>query len=429
MALQEQTAGVIDRVRNRSVAVFERLRERPELVYWVSIPALVLVIVWMGLLFRGRYLDLEVYRLGVQTWLGGGDLYGTLPATRAGVVLPYIYPPFAAMLMVPLAALPWHLAVIGMFGLSMVSLGFVIYLVLRRLWPSGTRSGALAITTLLLVPSVMLEPISQTFSFGQINLELMALVAADCLVRRPRWPRGLLVGIAMAIKLTPGIFLLYFLLRRDYRGAAMSVIGAAVASGVGFLIAPTESMRYWGGGISGTSGVSGSPFITNETFQAVLVRAGFEGPTMKALWVLLSALTVFLAASAIRRGEAELAMVVTAGVGLLVSPTSWSHHYAWIVPALMVMTAAAWRFRSSLWATVTAVLAVVFVLSPFHWLPRGPFLPNGQYFEMSWTPAQKAVGASYVIVTLAVYVLLWWTWRQRANEPFPDSERGESSAR
>ncbi|HZZ45985.1 MAG TPA: glycosyltransferase 87 family protein [Pseudonocardia sp.] len=428
MALRERTVGVIDGLRERSAGLFGRLRERPELVYWVSILGLLVVITWMGLIFRGRYLDLEVYRLGVQTWLRGGDLYGALPPTRAGVVLPYIYPPFAAILMVPLAALPWHVAVVAMFAVSMASLACVIYLVVRRLWPSLTRSGALAVTSIVLVPTPMLEPISQTFSFGQINLELMALVALDCLVRRPRWPRGVLVGIAMAIKLTPGIFLLYFLLRRDYRAALMSVVSAAVATGIGLAVAPSESLRYWGGGISGTSGVSGSPFITNETFQAVLVRAGFEGITMKVLWLLLSALIVFLAAPAIRRGEPELAMVVTAGAGLLISPTSWSHHYAWIVPALMVMAASAWRFRSSLWSTVTAVLAVVFVLSPFHWLPRGPFLPNGQYFEMSWTPAEKLVGATYVIVTAAVYVLLWWTWRQRADGQTPRSGQVESSA-
>ena len=64
-----------------------------------------------------------------------------------------------------------------------------------------------------------LEPVLQTFEFGQINLLLMALVAVDCLVDRPRWPRGMLIGIAAAIKLTPAVFLLYFLLRRDYRAA------------------------------------------------------------------------------------------------------------------------------------------------------------------------------------------------------------------
>jgi alpha-1,2-mannosyltransferase len=429
MASRERAVGTTGGLRERAAAVIGKLQGRPQLLYWVSIPALVIVLTWLGVLFQGRYLDLEVYRLGVHTWLSGGDLYGTLPATRAGVSLPYIYPPFAAILMVPLAVMGWNAAVVAMFAVSLLSLAFVVYLVLRRLWPSGTPSGTLAVTVAILAPSMALEPILQTFSYGQINLELMALIAADCLVRRPRWPRGLLVGIAAAIKLTPAIFLVYFLLRRDYRAALMTVLGAALATGAGFLVAPAESLRYFSGGLSGTSGVSGSPFITNETFQAVLVRAGFEGLTMKMIWLVLSVLTLLLASSAIRRGEPALAMVVTAGVGLLVSPTSWSHHYAWIVPALMVTAVAAWRHRSSLWASVTVVLTVVFILSPFHFLPRGPFLPNGQYFEMSWTPAQKAVGASYVIVTVAVYVLLWWTWRRHASEQTPEPEQMESSAR
>lgn len=52
------------------------------------------------------------------------------------------------------------------------------------------------------------------------------LVAADCLTCQPRWPRGLLVGIAAAIKLTPAAFVLFFLLRRDYR-AALDTCSAA----------------------------------------------------------------------------------------------------------------------------------------------------------------------------------------------------------
>ena len=48
------------------------------------------------------HIDLEVYRNGVQAWLSGGDLYGPLPETSAHIALPFIYPPFAALLMVPL---------------------------------------------------------------------------------------------------------------------------------------------------------------------------------------------------------------------------------------------------------------------------------------------------------------------------------------
>src|SRR5436305_1158817 len=81
-------------------------------------------------------------------------------------------------------------------------LGIPMSAVLRTVWPSGGPSGAVAGASLLTVPALVLEPVSQTFSFGQINLVLMAMVAVDCLLVRGRWPRGVLVGLAAAIKLT-----------------------------------------------------------------------------------------------------------------------------------------------------------------------------------------------------------------------------------
>jgi alpha-1,2-mannosyltransferase len=394
-------------LRGRANGLASLLRARPSWLYVVSVPALAIVIVLMATTFGGHYLDLEVYRLGVHAWLSGRDLYGVLPVTSAGVVLPFIYPPFAALLMVPVTVSSWVFAAVAVFTASLLSLAITIYLVLRRLWPEGGLSGALAGTSALLVPCLALEPVWQTFSFGQINLMLMAMVTVDCLMPRTRWPRGVLIGLAAAIKLTPAVFLLYLVLRRDYRAAAATVISGAVATGIGMLVAPGPSMRYWGGGLAGAGGVSGSPFFTNQTFQAVLVRAGVDGPAMKAGWLVLSVGLVFLAAPAIRRGQRPLAMVVTAGVGLLVSPTSWSHHWVWIAPALPVVAATAWRARSRLWMAVTVVLVVTFVVASHR------FLPHDNNRELSWSALQQVVGASYVIVTVVVYILLWRAWRHR----------------
>jgi alpha-1,2-mannosyltransferase len=382
---------------------------RPNWIYLVAVPALVAMVTRMAATFGGHYLDLEVYRLGVHAWLSGGDIYGILPVTSAGVVLPFIYPPLAALVMVPLTVLSWPVAAILMFALSLSALVATLYLVARRLWPRAAPRTMLAVTSLMVAPALLLEPVSQTFSFGQINLVLMAMVAADCLIDRPRWPRGLLVGLAAAIKLTPAVFVLYFLLRRDYRAAFGTLLGAAAGTAVGALVAPGPSLHYWTGGLAGASGVSGSPFFTNQTFQAVLVRAGIDGLPMKALWLLLSAGLLLLAAPAIRRGPRALAMVVTAGVGLLVSPTSWSHHWVWIAPGLLVVAVLAWRARSWRWALAGAVLAVSFVMAPFHQLPHD----NNR--ELTWSAAQQTVGASYVIVTVAVYLLLWHSWRRRTQ--------------
>jgi alpha-1,2-mannosyltransferase len=385
--------------------LFEAYRRRPALVYWISVPLLVAAIAALHKYLGTYFLDLEVYRLGVKVWLSGGDLYGVLPPTTVGRLLPFIYPPFAAILMVPLTVVSWTIAWVTLFVLSLGALALTVYLFVRRLWPSGGRAGALASTSMLVPFCLVLEPVSETFKFGQINLILMTLVTADCLVERTRWPRGVLVGLAAAIKLTPAAFVLFFLLRGDRRAVVVAGLTGLVATGVGALVAPAQSVRYWGGGLAGAGGLSGSPFFTNQTFQAVFTRAGITGVERTAGWLLLSVCLLLLAVPGIRRAPAPLALVATAGVGLLVSPTSWSHHWVWVAPALVVAAVSAWRARSPGWAWVTAIIAVTFAVAAHQ------FLPHDDQRELTWSVLQQIIGASYVIVTVALNVVLWREWR------------------
>ncbi len=406
--------------------LLEQLRA-PRRVLLVTVPLLALVIAGLVVHTGGRHIDLEVYRNGVQAWLAGGDLYGPLPETSARIALPFIYPPFAALLMVPLAVVSWTAAWVSLLGLSTLSLGATLYVVARRMWPDGGSAAALSVASIALPlalavepgkpidfaaasdsrgPPLALEPVLQTIEFGQINLILMALVALDCLVARPRWPRGLLIGIAAAIKLTPAVFLLYFLLRRDYRSAAVVVLSGAVATVIGFVVAPRSSWTFWLD--NPVAGVSGSPFFTNQTFQAVLVRAGVDGLAGRIGWIALSVGLLMLAVPAIRRASAPLSMVATAGVGLLISPTSWSHHWVWVAPALLVAAATAWRTRSRVWTVITLASAAVFVIAPHQ---QG--LPRAGDRELSWTPLQQVVGSTYVWFTTLLFVLLWFAWRRR----------------
>lgn len=319
-------------------------------------------------------------------------------------MLPFIYPPFAALVLVPLAVVPWVVASVSLLVLSTISLLITLYVVARRLWPATGRRSTLFLAAIALLASFALEPVLQTIQFGQINLALMALVTLDCLVERSRWPRGLLVGIAAAIKLTPAAFVVYFLLRRDYRAATTAAVSGAAATVIGFLVLPGPSVRFWLD--NPTHGVSGSPFFTNQTFLAVLVRAGVDGVPLTASWLLLSIGLLTLAVPAIRRGSAPqsapLALVATAGVALLVSPTSWSHHWVWVAPALLVAGANAWRYRLTWWFGVTAALPAVFVIAPHqHAVPRA--VDGG----LPWSPLQQIVGSTYVWFTMLLYVVLW----------------------
>jgi alpha-1,2-mannosyltransferase len=391
----------------------------PSRVLLVTVPLLALALAGLVAHTGGRHIDLEVYRFGVQAWLAGGELYGPLPETSGHIVLPFIYPPFAALLMVPLAVVPWVVAWVALLGLSTLSLGTTLYVFARRLWPAGGRSGALSVASIALPlalavepgraidfdhpvegrPAFGLEPVLQTIEFGQINLVLMALVALDCLVERPKWPRGLLIGVAAAIKLTPAAFVLFFLLRRDYRSAATAAVSGAAATALGFVVSPAQSWSFWS---DPAGGVSGSPFFSNQTFEAILVRAGVEGTPRTAAWLLLSAGLLALAVPAIRRAPAPLALVTLAAVALLVSPTSWSHHWVWVAPALLVAAGTAWARRSVVWAAATLAMAAVFVIAPHqHVHPRG-----GEQ-ELTWTPLQQLVDGTYVWFTVLLIGLLW----------------------
>lgn len=355
----------------------------------------------------GDFIDLQVYRLGVQAASSGAEMYGSLPDTTAGISLPFIYPPFAALALGPFAWMALHAAQIGFFALSTLALGITLYLVARRAWGSGGTEVVLWATACALPLGLLLEPVHSTLDFGQVNMVLMVLVAADCLPQRTRWPRGVLIGIAAAIKLTPAAFVLYFLVRRDYRAALTAAITGAVATGIAFAVMPHESMKYWFGGLGNVDGLSGSAFRTNQSIQGVLARFQVPEPAFTVLWGLLSLALLALVVLAMRRAfdDPALALAFNAVFTLLVSPISWSHHWVWIAPAVLGAIGVAGRLprrTAMIWYAVIATTAVLFVLAPHHWVPGN----NDR--ELSWTPWQHLVGDTYVwlsVLLLAVYLV------------------------
>lgn len=338
--------------------------------------------------------DLEVYRFGAQALVQGHDPYGPLPVTRSGISLPFIYPPFAAVGFMVLAAPPLGVAAVVLSGISLAALGVSVYVVVRR---GASQRTAVVATLVLAVVALAFEPVRATLSFGQVNLVLMALVVADCLSVRTRWPRGLLVGIAVAVKVTPAGFVLFFLLRKDFRAARTAAITFGVATAVGFLMAPGASVAYWfGGGLTGASGLSGSPFATNQTIQGALNRLDLAPLSNLVLSVTLSLLVVVATVVVMRRVDAPVGFLANAVSVLVCSPISWSHHWVWIVPAVLILGARAANGRA---VAGLAALVVVFVVAPHS------LLPSSDLRELAWTPWQHVMGNSYLL--LALGFLVW----------------------
>jgi Protein of unknown function (DUF2029). len=144
---------------------------------WVLVAAGLLVWVFVRSFGIG-VLDLRVYLAGGEAWRAGTDLYTADFQGPNG--LPFTYPPFAAMLFSGLTPLPLPLtAGIALFTAACLTAA-----------PRQRTGFGLAALCLLL------EPLRGGLDLGQINLVLIGLVAADCLLPRTPWPRGLLVGLA-----------------------------------------------------------------------------------------------------------------------------------------------------------------------------------------------------------------------------------------
>ena len=53
------------------------------------------------------------------------------------------------------------------------------------------------------------------------------------------------MGLAAAVKLTPLVFVVYLMLTGRMRAAVTAMATFAAAVGVGFLVAPADSVTYW----------------------------------------------------------------------------------------------------------------------------------------------------------------------------------------
>ena len=159
--------------------------------------------------------------------------------TPIGLDLPFTYPPLAAIMFCPFAWLHMPAASVAITVLTLVLLIVSTVIVLSGLdvWNTSTLLPGPAwlrrlwLAVVIVAPAaIWMEPIASNFAFGQINVVLMTLVIADCVPRRTPWPRGLLLGLGIALKLTPAVFLLYFLLRRDSRAALTALASFAAAT-------------------------------------------------------------------------------------------------------------------------------------------------------------------------------------------------------
>jgi alpha-1,2-mannosyltransferase len=381
----------------------------------------VAAVIWAGwrLLAVTPYrIDIDVYRMGGRAWLDGTSLYrdGVLFHTGAGLDLPFTYPPLAAAVFAPFAMLSLNAASATITAITFVLLVVTTVIVLTRLgvWENSPTIAGRAwrrrcwLAAAVVAPAaVYLEPIRSNFEFGQINVVLMTLVIADCVPRKTPWPRGLLLGVAIALKLTPAVFLLYFLLRRDTRALLTSMASAVLATAVGFMLAPRDSWEYWTQTVRDTDRIGTATYLTNQNIAGTLARLGIAETPRFVIWVVACFAVLGLTWWAVRRvlrtdepgalrsgDQAVLGLMCVAMFGLVVSPVSWSHHWVWALPAILTTAVLALRYRNVAMGVVSVVGVVLTYFVPIHLMV--------EHEETSAALWRQLLGGSYVWWALAL---------------------------
>ncbi|MER5889806.1 glycosyltransferase 87 family protein [Streptomyces sp. NPDC001941] len=344
--------------------------------------------------------------------------------------LPYLYPPFAVLPFRALAGTELDRAHLVVSALSLLALAAAVLaaarLAGRRLGP-GVVGGALALAGVAL----WTEPVLQNLDFGQVNLVLLALVLVDLAQGDGRRFKGVGVGLAAGLKLTPGLFVVYLLLsgRRRAAGVAAAVFAATVA--VGWVLMPEASAAYWGGALTGRA--DGRDYLPNQSLNGVLVRLGLGAEGIGGVWWAVLAAVVALAgvAAAVRlagRGAELLAVCVVGAVTLLCSPLSWTHHWVWVAPVLVLVVDAAARAGAGRAWWWPVGLCALFAAWPMRvdgsggWDPGLPMLPYGLLWyvphwhrERMWDPFHVVAGNFYVWLGLGLVV--WAVLRARRAVP------------
>jgi alpha-1,2-mannosyltransferase len=343
----------------------------------------------------------------------------------APLPLHFTYPPFAALLFWSFAQLPVHVGQLVWSLLNLVMLVALTAISIHACRPQWSHQRTWAIAIIVLFPVLRLSPDLLTFDFGQINFLIALLVLLDltCViaVRSHKLPRGVLLGIAAALKLTPPIFIAFLLLTRQFRAGA-TALGTFLFCSLGaFAITPHSWLVYWSSEIFNIKRPGNLLYMSDQNLHSALQRM-ISGPPPP---VLLGSLTLLFAAGglvvatwAYHMSSPMLGVLLCAATGLIISPVSWSHHYVWIVPLLAWLVLAADRPRGAPWWA--AGVAALFWAAPIWWVPNRQRGYGG--------PLVLLAGNSYFLAAVAFLLLggaLLWTRHRR----YPIARRNHDETR
>ena len=362
--------------------------------------------------------DFATYMAAANSLLHGAPLYTAFlyhPFPDPTLRPAYIYPPAFGILVEPFALLPAVLAPVAWTVFDQLALVGALILAIRWMRPSSWAVTAIVCATATFYP-LWIDAVQ-----GQANLPIVLLVTAGVAgVVRGDSRFAIALGVAAALKLTPGILLLWLLLERRFRAAAWMLASLALVTAVGALARFDDSVRFFEQVLPALA--RGTAFYANQSPAAVVDRVLTRNPYTDP-WLALGIAPLVVATCAVllvaywfwstRDAEAGHRAAAFLPLVPLLSTVTWPHHLVILLPVIWVGIAAS---ASHNWAPLRTVV-MIGLLAMFSVLPRwsaGPaFGQAGFRASQTGDPLVFLSANGLFLATLVLFLLTPWLLRAR----------------
>ena len=355
----------------------------------------------------GAFSDLLGRAANFKSLKYGGNIYAHFDFEA------FTYPPGAILLLCPLVLVPlrwlaatWTIATLG-------ALWAALAIVTRRLVTSSDARALLIAAAVTAISPLAFPSVYDTVFWGQIATFLTLAVVADfLLVHGPL--QGVLVGLATTLKVYPGVFIVLWLVRRQYRQAltaiATVVLTTLVATGLWY----SSSYSFFKDKLLGNQEIghlsNGFEAQASSSIPALFLRPPYffgHFTTAQAIAVAAVVALLGIAASygAALRGHELTALTIGLVISIICSPVAWNHYFAFVPLLLFLPFEIGWRS----WTARAALFACAVNAWPWHrWKLAGAnqvLLTHHQLY-LSYV----AQNATLVSMLLIVLVGAWEFW-------------------
>jgi hypothetical protein len=256
-------------------------------------------------------------------------------------------PPAFHIVLIPLTYLDSRLAFVLWTAANTIAAVFVVRTCLRAL-PGGWKHRWVVAAWVANAAGVQM-----TVRLGQVSWLVALLVLPAWLAARSsrHWAAGLSMGVAMAFKPFLLVGVLVFLVRRQWRMLAASVIAAAASCSASIILCGWTPFRDWLMNLTLTPDPAYATHALNSSWLALIARLGL--PALSA--TVCSILTVVVMMWRVRRANEDEAWLLLLLSAILASPMGWVYYQPLLIGPVLALTLNG-RLKLPRWVRLASVV-------------------------------------------------------------------------